>query len=490
MRHNVSMCRKLTINFVVLLVLLGGLSILAVAVMGRLARSLDRAVHLTARKIQTASDIRTGFQQMNSAMRATHLNYVIRELEKGDAAGCGGCHDAGMLARAREGFGTASRELNRRIGEFGQLADTDSERRTVAALGTAAGDWSGYFRQYLEHADAGRFSEAHSVLTDRVSPLLAGVEKSARDLDGHQEDTLAAANRDAAGEIAGGRRTSFGMVGAGLAVCAGGFYILGRMRRTLNQATSELLAASAQVEAGSSEICAASQNVAQGAKEQSASLRETASFGDQIEALARSNADGTYQIASLADRIGHDIENVNQALGRMVHAVEEIQASGQEVAKITKVIDGVAFQTNILALNAAVEAARAGGAGLGFAVVAGEVRALAQRCSSAAHETTNWIERLVESNSRGRAEVDSVGAAVRAVSTQTVRAQELIREVERGNQAQAEQTRQVAGTIAQMEQATQQAAAAAEQAAAAGEHLRTQSREMKDMVERVAAITG
>jgi len=137
-----------------------------------------------------------------------------------------------------------------------------------------------------------------------------------------------------------------------------------------------------------------------------------------------------------------------------------------------------------------VEAAPAGGAGLGFAVVAGEVRALAQRCSSAAHESTNWIERLVESNSRGRAEVDSVGAAVRAVSTQTVRAQELIREVERGNQAQAEQTRQVAGTIAQMEQATQQAVAAAEQAAAAGEHLRTQSREMKDMVERVAAITG
>ena len=484
------MCRKLTINFVVLQGLLGCLSILAVVLMGRLAGTLDRTVNLTARKIEAASDIRGGFEQMNSTMRATHLNYVIRELEKGREAGCGACHDAGMLARAREGFESASRALNQRIGEFGRLAESDSERSAVEALRTAAGGWAEYFRQYLERADAGRFSEAHEILTGRVSPLLAGVEKGTRELDERQQDTLAAANRDAAAQIAGGRWALFGMVGVGLAVSAGGFWVLGRMKRTLHLATSELLATSAQVAAGSAEICSASQCVAQGAAEQSASLRETANFGEEIETLARSNADGTRETASLAERIGEDIENVNQALGRMVHTVNGIQSSSQEVAKITKVIEGIAFQTNILALNAAVEAARAGQAGLGFAVVADEVRGLAQRCSTAAHETASWIERSMESNTSGRAEVEHVAAAVHAVTAHTARAQELIREMERGNQAQAEQTRQIAGAIAQMDQATRQSAAAAEQTAAAGEHLRTQSRDMKEMVARVVAITG
>ena len=96
-----------------------------------------------------------------------------------------------------------------------------------------------------------------------------------------------------------------------------------------------------------------------------------------------------------------DIENVKQALGRMVHAINGIQSSSQEVAKITRVIEGIAFQTNILALNAAVEAARTGQASLGFAVAADEVRGLAQRCSAAAHETASWIERSLESNTSG-----------------------------------------------------------------------------------------
>ena len=93
----------------------------------------------TARKLESAGEIRIGFQAMNSAMRATHLNYVIRELERGNAGGCTACHDAAMLTRARDRFVKASQELRVRIATFRQLAGSSAEHEAANGLETAPG---------------------------------------------------------------------------------------------------------------------------------------------------------------------------------------------------------------------------------------------------------------------------------------------------------------------------------------------------------------
>jgi methyl-accepting chemotaxis protein len=488
--NKLTISRKLGLSFVVMLVLLLGLSVSAVVVIGRLAGVLDHVANSTARKLDSAGNIRISFQALNSAMRATHLNYVIRELEKGSGAGCSACHDAAMLSRNRDSFAGASRDLKQRIAAFRQLAESDAENQAASSLETAATSWSALFSQYVERADAGKFSEAHEILTERVAPLLAGVDAGTQKLDVEEQEGLAAENRGAAQQIATGKRTLFSLMGLGLLVCAAAFLVLRNMGRTLVRMTTELREASSQVAAGSAEISAGSQTVAQGASEQSASLREAADFGRSIEALASGNARSTQETAALTGHIGEGMENVRRALGRMTTAIDGIQSAGQEVAKTIKVIDGIAFQTNILALNAAVEAARAGASGLGFAVVADEVRGLAQRCATAARETAGWMERSIESNAGGRAEVELVAEAVNAVAAHTARAQELIREVEHANQSQADQTRQIAGAISQMERVTQQSAATAQETAASSEHLLAQSRHMKEIVERAAAITG
>jgi methyl-accepting chemotaxis protein len=482
--------RKLGLSFAALLVLLLGISLSAIAVIGRLAGSLDHAVSSTARKLDSAGEIRIGFQAMNSAMRATHLNYVIRELEKGNAAGCSACHDAAMLTRAKDSFAGASRDLQNRISAFRELAESGTEKEAASTLENAALSWSAYFTQYVERADAGKFTDAHEILTDRVAPLLAGVDRGAHKLDADEQASLAASNREAAAQIASGRRLLLGLMGFGLVVCGGAFWLLRSMCLTLVGMTVELRDASAQVAAGSAQISAASQCVAQGASEQSASLREAADFGQAIEILASGNARSTQETAAITVHIGEGMENVRLALGRMTTAIDGIQSAGKEVAKTIKVIDGIAFQTNILALNAAVEAARAGETGLGFAVVADEVRGLAQRCTTAARETSGWMERSIESNAAGRAEVERVADAVRAVAAHAARVQELIREVEQANRSQAQQTQQIAGAISQMEKVTLQSAATAQQTAASSMHLLSQSRHMKEIVERAAAITG
>src|ERR1022692_3018905 len=121
----------------------------------------------------------------------------------------------------------------------------------------------------------------------------------------------------------------------------------------------------------------------------------------------------------------------------MIAAMEGIKVSSDETAKIIKVIDEIAFQTNILALNAAVEAARAGEAGMGFAVVAGEVRNLAQRSAQAARETATLIEESVTMSKGGSAKVQQVTDAIRSITGSTAKVRTLVDEVAAGSQEQA-----------------------------------------------------
>ena len=174
----------------------------------------------------------------------------------------------------------------------------------------------------------------------------------------------------------------------------------------------------------------------------------------------------------------------------MLASMQEIGSSSEKIAKIIRVIDEVAFQTNILALNAAVEAARAGEAGMGFAVVADEVRSLAQRCSEAAKETATLIEGSITAVSQGRSRFDQVSEAVQSVTENSAKAAGLIREVNTGSQEQSRGAAEVARAILQMQQLTQKSAAIAEESAAAGAELSGQSEAMEQAVERLLSLVG
>ena len=168
----------------------------------------------------------------------------------------------------------------------------------------------------------------------------------------------------------------------------------------------------------------------------------------------------------------------------------DIKHSSDKIAKIIKVIDEIAFQTNILALNAAVEAARAGEAGMGFAVVADEVRNLAQRCAQAAKDTAALIEESIAKSNDGKSKVDQVAAAIRAITEESGKVKTLVDEVSVGSQEQTRGIEQVAKALTQMEQVTQQSAANAEESAAAAEELTAQAATLMDVVGHLSAMVG
>ena len=191
--------------------------------------------------------------------------------------------------------------------------------------------------------------------------------------------------------------------------------------------------------------------------------------------MTRRNAENSRNAATLMVAVDTHVRESNQALASMVQSMAAMKESSQQVSKIIKTIDEIAFQTNILALNAAVEAARAGEAGLGFAVVADEVRNLAQRSAQAARDTAGLIEDSIEKAQSGAAQVGQVTAFIAEITASVGRVKGLIEEVSEASRQQTQGIDQVALAVQQMETVTQSTAATAEETAAASEELNAQA---------------
>ena len=280
-----------------------------------------------------------------------------------------------------------------------------------------------------------------------------------------------------------------------LALCALGgagavFVVIRSLNRALRQAVTELAEGAGQVASAASQVSASSQSLAQGSSEQAASLEETSASSEEINSMASRNSENSRSAVDLVAQSQQKFVQTNQSLDQMVVAMGEINTQSDKIAKIIKVIDEIAFQTNILALNAAVEAARAGEAGMGFAVVADEVRNLAQRSAQAARDTAALIEESIAKSNDGRVKVDQVATAIRTITGESAKVKTLVEEVNLGSQEQARGIEQIGKAIAQMEQVTQRTAANAEESAAAAEELSAQSRTLKDIVERLTAMVG
>jgi methyl-accepting chemotaxis protein len=175
---------------------------------------------------------------------------------------------------------------------------------------------------------------------------------------------------------------------------------------------------------------------------------------------------------------------------KMSKAINDIQKSAAETAKIIKVIDEIAFQTNLLALNAAVEAARAGEAGKGFAVVAEEVRNLAMRSAEAAKNTAAMIEESVQNSRNGVSIAEEVGKTLEEITAASTKVNALVGEIAAASNEQAQGIGQVNTAVTQMDKVTQSNAAAAEESASASEELAAQATQLSGVVKDLLTLVG
>ena len=268
-------------------------------------------------------------------------------------------------------------------------------------------------------------------------------------------------------------------------------FIIRGINRSLVGSTQDIRRSTEQVSAASNQVASASENLAQGSNQQAATLQETSASGQQITAMTQRNAENSRTAAGLMTEVDGRVSEANKKLEQMVASMGAITDSSERIAKIIKVIDEIAFQTNILALNAAVEAARAGEAGMGFAVVADEVRNLAQRCAQAAKDTTVLIEESVTNARTGSTRLGEVAQVIHGITQSASRVKVLVDEVSHGGIEQARGIDQISHALVQMENTTQQTAASAEESASASQELKAQAAAMENIVLGLEAlITG
>jgi len=278
-------------------------------------------------------------------------------------------------------------------------------------------------------------------------------------------------------------------LGFGLAMGIG-LYLSSTLSRQLNRIIRSLNFGAEEVSTASGRVSYASQNLAEGSQRQAASLEETAAALEQMAAMTRQNSDHSQQANLLMEESGNLVGKANTSMAQMTEAMRDLSTAGDQTGKIIKTIDEIAFQTNLLALNAAVEAARAGEAGAGFAVVAEEVRNLAQKAASSAKTTADLVEVIVAKVKEGTSLVNRTADDFGKVSSSTAKAQQLVAEIASASEEQAHGLEQISRAMAGLDHVVQSNAASAEESAAASAGLNVQAEKMHDVVQELVTLVG
>ena len=237
-----------------------------------------------------------------------------------------------------------------------------------------------------------------------------------------------------------------------------------------------------QVLSSSAQVASASEALAAGSTDQASAIEQITASISEVAEKTINNAEEAKRAAGLINTVIDDVKTGNKEMGLMLDAMNDINKSSESISKIIKVIDDIAFQTNILALNAAVEAARAGDAGKGFAVVAEEVRNLAAKSAQAAAETAELIESSIDKVNTGSDLANDTFHSLEVITEAVKESEGLINGIAESSNYQAAAVAQINQAIGQISEVVQTNSATSEECAAAADELSAQAANMRELI--------
>jgi methyl-accepting chemotaxis protein len=368
-------------------------------------------------------------------------------------------------------------QVNAKLAELKKLQPDADEMKLIETCSSAGKAYEGNMERFLqkwllrEETAKKRMAAAEQVL---------GLAKGTAELG--MEDTGNATTKAASALGTASNVLIGGLVVALLLGCAITVFLTRSITQPIRHVAEQLSEGADQTVSAAGQVSSASQSLAEGASEQAASLEETSSSLEEISSMTKRNTANAEKVNELARQARAAADTGASDMQAMAAAMTDIKTSGDDIAKIIRTIDEIAFQTNILALNAAVEAARAGEAGMGFAVVADEVRNLAQRAAASAKETAAKIENSVSKTAHGVQLTERVAKSLQEIVGKARQVDELAAEVASASKEQTQGIEQVNLAVSQVDKVTQSNAAGAEESASAAEELNAQAESLKGAV--------
>ena len=467
----------ITLGFVFLTILIG--------VLGTTTFGLSR--NGTARSAELSERLLPGLEALARLQEAV-LKYNLANLEFVTG------RDEETQARKLADAAARRKDIDNQSAELGRRLDSPEARSLQDKVAAALQAYDGSITRLQKALKANEFDEAMKLLDGEVAKNYTGIEAALTGLN-HFVFDLSSHNGRATQEILD-RNLRITLM---LAAAIGGIALLSvgavqflslRMRRRFSGLSSALGAEAGDISAKAAGFNTSSSRLADGASQQAASLEETSASLEEMSSMTKRNAEAAQNARQIAGAARTVVDNGAASMARMVAAMDGIKASSAEIAKIIKTIDEIAFQTNILALNAAVEAARAGEAGAGFAVVAEEVRELAQRSAAAARETAGKIDAALQKSDEGARIGTEVSGVLKQMVEQVRRMEALVAEIANASGEQSQGIDQVNKAVSEMDKVTQANAATAEESASAAEELTGQARQLQHLVADLRQLVG
>jgi methyl-accepting chemotaxis protein len=395
--------------------------------------------------------------------------------------------DQGNAEKVEKYLQQGKKEVNELKNKFTDPADKRQMDSLLGAIGKYEQAFARYKDFHLKQLSAGDKAEGSETLATLDNEMV----QAARTIHKVCEETRAGQKAKLHSQVA--TANTFISIGSLLGMLLGlslAFFLTRSITKSLKRLIDNLAEGAEQVTSASTQVSAASQSLAQGASQQAASLQETTSSIEELSNTVRQNSVNGEECNRLVIVTNEKTKEVHRSIRTTKTTMETIAQSGENIKKIIKSIDEIAFQTNLLALNAAVEAARAGQAGAGFAVVADEVRTLAMRAAEAAKTTDDLIGETAQHIEEGTQQIQETLTKFYDMGESAKLVNKLVGEIADSGVEQAKEIEAINKATMEIDQIVQRNAATAEESASAAEQLNAQSEQMKGLVGELANIVG
>lgn len=470
MERKMRISGRMIFSFGIILIIVLGMIGFSFYNMNLIKTKMEKVIHENTSRMQLAYQIQQSFRIISEGTKSIILS--IDEAEKN-----------------REAEIVRSQFQDQDFIKLTKTKITKEEKPLVTTMGVVIEEAERLAEQAVELGLANRVSEAAYLITNKLGPVMETLYNITDQFIKLQEK----ANEN---EVASTLKVFSNSVKlfiflAVFAIVLGGvlvLYVTNSITGPVNKIARNLTEGANQVAGASNQLLSAAQQLAMGGAEQASAIEETSSVLQETSAMLQQNTANTKQAAQLSEHAKESADKGNQEMQQMMNSMVEIKKSSDQIAKIIKVIDDIAFQTNILALNAAIEAARAGEAGMGFAVVAEEVRNLAQRSAQAARETTLIIEANIVLSGKGVTIAERVRGALNEITIQANKVKQLMDEIAAASQEQFLGVDQVNKAMNQMQTVTEQNCSSAEESAAAAEELSAQADNLNRIVRELSQL--